>query len=142
LLHDLRQRGGYVRESGAFLLGDQADGVQRIKAYLLFDDIDPNSLTGFIDFDGSRMDLVWAECQRRNLSVMADIHTHPGGYGQSSIDRENPMMPRRGHLGLIVPHYARRPFGPGEIGIYELTGRGQWADHSRKGTAYFSLEWF
>lgn len=142
LLRDLARRGNGQRESGAFLLGTSNDGVRRVKDYLPFDDIDPNCLTGYIDFDGTKMDLVWAECRRRNFKVVADIHTHPRGYGQSCIDRDNPMMPRRGHLGLIVPDYAERIVGPGKIGIYELRGPAAWADHSSKGGHFFALEWF
>ncbi|WP_372855725.1 hypothetical protein [Sphingomonas sp.] len=142
LLRDLARRGCGERESGAFLLGTDVSGVRRVKAYLPFDEIDPKCLTGYIDFDGTKMDLVWAECRRLRLKVVADVHTHPGGYGQSGIDRDNPMMPRRGHLALIVPDYACRTVGPGEVGIYELRGPASWADHSFKGRDFFALEWF
>jgi proteasome lid subunit RPN8/RPN11 len=142
LLRELRLRGAGRRESGAFLLGTQDGNVRRIKAFLPFDEVDPDSLIGHIDFDGSRMDRVWEECRRLDLSVVADIHTHPEGFGQSAIDRANPMMPRRGHIGLIVPDFAADIVGPGQIGIYELLGLDDWADHSAEGPAYFSLEWF
>lgn len=141
LLRDLHLRGGNVKESGAFLLGRTRGSIRRIEAYLLFDDIDPAALTGGIEFDGSKMDLVWDACRKRGLTVVADVHTHPCGYGQSSIDRENPMMPRRGHVALIVPDFARRIVGPGAMGIYELSGPAVWIDRSREGKAYFSLEW-
>jgi len=142
LLHDLHRRGGNAKESGAFLLGETVNKIRRIEHYLLFDAIDPNALTGGIDFDGSKMDQVWDECRRRNLQVVADVHTHPRGYGQSSIDRDNPMMPRRGHIAIIVPDFARKPVGPGKIGMYELVGPSAWTDHSRAGSTFFSLEWF
>lgn len=109
---------------------------------MLYDDVDPEALVGMIDFDGARMDAVWRECERSGLSVVADVHTHPRGYRQSGIDRANPMMPRRGHLALIVPDYALRTVGPGEVGLYELVGRGAWTDHSAEGAEFFSLEWF
>ncbi len=130
-----------MRESGAFLLGTRDTDVRRIKTYLLFDEIDPEALKGYIDFDGTKMDRVWDQCRRLDLNVVADVHTHPGGYGQSGTDRENPMMPRRGHLALIVPNFARDAVGPGDIGIYELNGPDAWIDRSRQGTDFFSLEW-
>ena len=142
LLRDLHRRGREVKESGAFLLGRDSNGARRIEDYLLFDDIDPSSLTGGIDFDGSKMDVVWNVCAERGLTVVADVHTHPAGYGQSNIDRNNPMMPRRGHLALIVPDFARNMVGPGSIGIYELSGPARWIDRSREGRRFFSLEWF
>lgn len=85
------------------------------------------------------MDRVWRICAARNLEVVADIHTHPGGYRQSDIDRENPMIAERGHIALIMPHFARRAFGPGEIGIYELRGLKDWINHSARGAKFFKL---
>ena len=70
------------------------------------------------------------------------MHTHPFGYGQSAIDKANPMMPRRGHVALIVPDFAARAVGPGNLGIYELVDPGRWPDRSREGRDFFSLEWF
>jgi hypothetical protein len=52
--------------------------------------------------------------------VVADVHTHPGGYGQSGVDQANPMIPETGHLALIVPNFADRAYGPGQIGVYEI----------------------
>jgi proteasome lid subunit RPN8/RPN11 len=139
LLHDLRARGGDVRESGAFLLGRERNGRHEIVDYMLYDDVDPDALRGMIVFDGSRMDLVWEVCERRGLKVVADVHTHPGGYGQSGIDQAHPMIPQRGHIAMIVPRFADRVYMPGEIGIYELRGAGHWRDHSADGAAFFKL---
>jgi proteasome lid subunit RPN8/RPN11 len=139
LSRELHERGRGSRESGAFLLGRRDGQASSVKSYLLYDDIDPNCLTGGILFDGSHMDLVWKECRDRQLEVVADVHTHPGGYGQSGIDRANPMIPEPGHIALIIPNFANRIFKPGEIGIYEFRGRGHWIDHSRLGRRFFQV---
>jgi proteasome lid subunit RPN8/RPN11 len=118
------------------------DGASRtIRDYLPYDEVDPNCLQGSIVFDGSRMDLVWDECARRGFKIVADVHTHPGGYQQSSIDRAHPMMPKRGHLALILPDFAARTFKPGEIGIFELRGVKDWLDRSARGETFFKLRW-
>ncbi|OWQ98996.1 hypothetical protein CDQ92_02125 [Sphingopyxis bauzanensis] len=142
MLHDLAQRGEGRRESGAFLLGTIEGDHRFVRGYLLYDDIDPDALQGIILFDGGQMDKVWDVCARHGWRVVADVHTHPGGYGQSSTDRAHPMMPRRGHLALIVPDFASRRTGPGEIGIYEYLGGADWADHSARGPGFFRLRRF
>jgi proteasome lid subunit RPN8/RPN11 len=131
-----------VRESGGFLLGRQAGGTRTIEAFLPYDDVDPKALRGIILFDGSRMDVVWERCRRLELRVVADVHTHPGGHGQSSVDQENPMIPEPGHLALIVPNYADRVYVPGEIGIFEFRGRAGWLDHSHMGSRFFAVRRF
>jgi len=141
LLSELRDRGGGYREAGAFLLGVRhADGRRSIKAFLLYDEVDPACLRGAIVFDGSRMDAVWRRCEAAGLSVVADVHTHPGGYGQSQTDQRHPMIPERGHVALIIPNFADRLYRPGEIGVYEFCGRDGWRDHSRQGAAVVRLE--
>jgi proteasome lid subunit RPN8/RPN11 len=138
-LRELRDRGRGERESGGFLLGTYRGDARSVEAFLPYDTIDPNCLKGYILFDGSRMDLVWAECRRRGLEVVADVHTHPGGYGQSGIDRANPMIPESGHIALIIPNFANDEYLPGKIGIYEFNGRGRWTDHSTHGHKFFKI---
>ena len=121
------------------MLGVTTGLCREVRAFLPYDVVDPNCLRGHIVFDGSKMDFVWRECRKLGLKVIADIHTHPGGYGQSYIDQENPMIPERGHLAIIIPHYSGRLYMPGEIGIYEFIGGGLWLDHSRRGKSFFSV---
>jgi proteasome lid subunit RPN8/RPN11 len=143
LLAELRRRGGGYREAGAFLLGTRSEtGERTVSAFILYDDVDPDALRGFILFDGSKMDRVWDRCAKLGMQVVADVHTHPGGHGQSSTDQENPMIPERGHLALIVPNFADRNYRPGEIGIFEFRGRDGWVDHSTSGQKLFRLRWW
>jgi proteasome lid subunit RPN8/RPN11 len=87
-------------------------------------------------------DAVWKECRRRGVQVVGDVHTHPGGFGQSEVDRANPMIPERGHLALIIPNFAREFCLPGDIGIYEFRGRDGWLDHSARGAEFFAVRRF
>lgn len=127
LVEELRVRSAGVRESGAFLLGRCEDDVRTITAYVLYDDLDPNALkSGYVRVDGRHMGRLWEICRERKLTVVADIHTHPGGYGQSDIDRKNPMVAVRGHIGLILPYFAARKFSRSNMGIYVYHGAHEW----------------
>lgn len=141
MLRTLRDRGEGRRESGGFLLGRSVDGRRYVTDFIAYDDIDPNALQGIIIFDASHLDALWAHLEREGLEVVADVHTHPGGYGQSDIDQAHPMIPQRGHLAMIIPNFADREYRPGEIGLYEYQGRDGWRDHSVLGPAFLRLEW-
>lgn len=138
----LRERGRGRRESGGFLLGRRTRTSRVIESFLPYDDVDPNALRGIIVFDGSKMDAVWDICRRDGLEVVADVHTHPRGFGQSQTDRDNPMIPEVGHMALIVPNFADGAYLPGEIGIYEYRGRRQWIDRSADGARCFAVRRF
>jgi proteasome lid subunit RPN8/RPN11 len=132
LITELGHRGGGVRESGAFLLAcaDNDTGgpddltVRRIAFY---DDLDAECLTGGISLAGSGYDTLWTICREAGLRVIADIHTHPGGWtGQSRTDAANPMMAHSGHLALIVGHFATQPTLPGSVAVHLYLGRHEW----------------
>jgi hypothetical protein len=134
-----RTRGGR-RESGAFLLGDENGTSKRILEFVFYDDIDPHSLdSGIVHFEGTRLAKLWEHCRRRGYGVVADVHLHPGGYAQSQSDQGDPVMPRAGHIAMIIPFYARRGTKPGEIGLYEYQGNGAWADRTGEGARFFRL---
>ena len=128
LCRRLRERGKHrSRESGAFLLGCRRGGRARIVDFVLYDDLDPHCLdSGIVRFDGRHFGKVWALCKDRGLTVVADVHVHPGGAGQSESDRAHPMISRAGHIALILPHFAAMPLPRREIGIYRYRGDKRW----------------
>lgn len=123
----LRERGRGERESGAFLLGRREAQSSRIVAFVLYDDLDPKALdTGIVWVDGRHFGRLWGLCKERGLTVVADVHTHPGASLQSDSDQAHPMIARAGHLALIVPRFARAPVHLREIGLYRYQGGRRW----------------
>lgn len=129
LITDLRERGRErTRESGAFLLGYKDDGRTRIIDYVLYDDLDPACLdTGIVRFNGRYFSDLWAICEKRGLDVVADVHVHPVGEGQSESDMAYPMISQAGHVALILPRFATAPLSARHVGIYRYLGGKQWS---------------
>lgn len=116
-----------TRESGAFLLGKTRHGRRHVVDFVLYDDLDPHCLdTGIVHFNGQYFGALWELCKARGLTVVADIHTHPGGSQQSDSDRAHPMIARAGHLALILPRFALTRLTRAEVGMYRYEGSGQW----------------
>lgn len=128
LLAELRNRGrGKIRESGAFLLGLRRNGRARIVDFVLYDDLDPRCLdSGIVHFDGCYFGTLWEQCRQCGLTIIADVHTHPGSAEQSSSDRAHPMISRAGHLAIILPYFAQSPVRRIDIGIYRYKGGKHW----------------
>lgn len=128
LLAALRVRGRGVRESGAFLLGRRdVAGRAHIETFVLYDQLDPNAFdSGIIRFGGRYFGALWERCRRTSTTVVADVHTHPGGFAQSRSDQAHPMITQPNHMALIVPHFAVGAYTAANIGIYQYLGQGQW----------------
>jgi proteasome lid subunit RPN8/RPN11 len=127
LVADLARRGGGVRESGAFLLGHIHGGRREVVRFELYDDLEPGCLdAGYINFTSVGYRKLWAILKASGLQVVADIHTHPRGPGQSPVDRENPMMPSVGHTAFIVPNYAQGMPSPSHVAMYVFQGGQEW----------------
>lgn len=133
LIIELRARAGGVRESGAFLLATRRR-PRRVVDVVYFDDLDPNSLTGGVSLPSAAFAELWDYCSTHNMRVVADVHTHPGDFvAQSDIDRSNPMIAKKGHIAIIVPHLARRPSTPRHCGVHEYLGDHRWNSVYRRG---------
>jgi proteasome lid subunit RPN8/RPN11 len=127
LILELRTRGGGENESGAFLLG--LPGSKEITEYLCYDDLDPGCYASkIIRFGPAGFRSLWAYCSEHGLTVLADVHTHPyGNTSQSFLDQRHPMIVERGHLALIVPHYAQKNTRSlSGVGFFEYLGDSQW----------------
>lgn len=136
-----RTRGGR-QESGAYLLGTELpDGGRRILEFVYYDDIDPRALeTGEVTIRQTALPRLWEHCRMRGYGVVADVHVHPGSCRQSPSDMASPVMPRAGHIAMILPDFAKGAPEPGAIGIYEFLGAGRWADHSSAGRRFVKLD--
>jgi proteasome lid subunit RPN8/RPN11 len=140
---ELKHRAGGKRESGAFLLGTIKGRVRRIEQFLFYDDVDPTCFAhGIVEFDGSKFGVIWQKCRDDKQTVVADVHVHPGHYGQSASDKHNPMIAEVGHLAVIVPDFAARARLPGKIGVHEYLGARNWCDRSALGDRVFHVGWW
>lgn len=123
----LRGASAGKRESGAFLLG-KAD-TSKVSFYIPYHLFDPISLEeGYIHFKGEGYINLWEICRRKQLTVIGDVHTHPGSNtNQSQLDRMHPMIFQKSHMALIIPNYAKRKLPTLQgIGIFEYQGDFIW----------------
>ncbi len=71
------------------------------------------------------MGKLWELCRVERLTVVGDVHTHPGSWvHQSDIDSGSPMVAQKGHVALIVPEFANGRVDPAEVGVHLYDGRG------------------
>lgn len=128
----LRQQGGGVRESGAFILGQKTDAGRVATRFLPYEQLQADALQGdYVELAATSFAKLWEICRAEGLSVVADVHTHPFGPGQSRSDRANPMVALKGHIALIVPRFATGNPRPRDLGLYVYEGNHQWASYSR-----------
>lgn len=128
LVNELSHRGqNGLRESGAFLLCDKNATIPRVTHVAYYDDLDPNSLNGNIQFSLAGQRSLIKLRNRSNLRVLADVHTHPlSSVAQSATDKANPMVAQNNHVAIILPHYGTRPFTLSEIGLHRYKGDWGW----------------
>jgi len=128
LITDLSRSGRGVKESGAFLLGHADDQGRRVSSYLMYDVVAPESSRkhAYVAFTAEEMSRAWEHCYKTGLQVVADVHTHPMGPGQSVSDKAQPIVSVPGHVALIVPYFAMRGPQPVDIGVHVFEGAGRW----------------
>jgi hypothetical protein len=138
IVSELERRGEARHEAGVFLLGVDDAEQKEVRQAVYYDDLDPHAYdSGVCVLHGDAFARLWSLCREKNLTVVADAHTHPGAAYQSQSDRTNPMVARAGHIAIIVPEFARWPIRPGELGVYEYAGDHVWHDRRSAAARYF-----
>ncbi len=139
-LRELNRRGREEVESGAFLLGCEIDERLFVRDRVFFDDLDPHCAdTGGLHLDHRAFGVTWNICKARGLSVIADVHTHPGSAHPSPTDERNPAVSIPGHIALIVPNFGRA-CSDVELGVYEYLGNYRWND--RRSSGFLTIAWW
>lgn len=131
LLAELDRRGERRHEAGAFLLGTREGDFRDVQDIVFYDDLDPEAYgSGVCILRAPAFAALWSMCRARGLTVVGDVHTHPGGAFQSEADRMNPMVAREGHIAIIVPNFATGSPATARLGVFEYRGDHAWIDHS------------
>ena len=127
MLAHLRRQGAGVRESGGLLLGKVEEGRRVVREFLPYEQLQADALQeDFVQLSAASFAKVWDRCRQTHLAVVADVHTHRYGAGQSLSDARNPMVALRGHLALIVPNFAQGQLRLDDIGLYAYRGSHRW----------------
>lgn len=139
VLAELHRRGSRRHESGVFLLGIERNARREVTGAVFYDELDPKAYaTGVCVLHSDAFAKLWAQCREKGLTVVADVHTHPGRAFQSESDRTNPMVARAGHIAMIVPDFAAPPIRSENIGVYEYRGSHTWHERGgRNAPAFF-----
>ena len=140
---ELCVRGRGRHESGCFLLAKVGVNVRTASECIFYDELDPNAYkTGICVLDGDAFSRLWEICRQQQLTVVADVHTHPGRAIQSYSDRTNPMIARSGHIGIIIPNFAFGWIWRHRIGLYQYEGDHRWTNLSGwKARRHLKIGW-
>lgn len=63
---------------------------------------------------------------RQGLTLLAQIHSHPGRAYHSGTDDANAVAAATGCMSLVVPDFAARPFAVETTAVYQLDPTGRW----------------
>lgn len=130
LVSELAERGRGSRESGAFLLGRIGNGARSVVEFVAYEDLDPAAQNfEHVELSAGAFSKLWEICAVRELSVVADVHTHPWLPYQSISDRANPMIATAGHLALILPNFALGEIELTDISVNEYLGNHRWRNY-------------
>lgn len=94
----------------------------------------------FFHVSDKELDKINRELYKKNLSLIAQIHSHPRAAFHSSIDEKYPIMTTLGGFSIVIPSYgfiSSNNFH--EYAVYRLTEKG-WVEFTQKEVgAIFSI---
>lgn len=73
-----------------------------------------------------------ADLYKRQLQLIAQVHSHPGSAYHSATDDDYAIATKIGCLSLVVPNFAVRPFSLAECAVYRLSASGKWFELSSR----------
>jgi proteasome lid subunit RPN8/RPN11 len=142
-MNELNIRTHGRHESGCFILGTVTGQKRIAHRCLYYDELDSKAYaSGVCVLHGNAFSRLWEICRAEKLTVVADIHTHPGAAFQSDSDRTNPMIARVGHIAIIIPNYAFGWIWRHQIGMFQYEGDHTWTNMSGwKARSFLKVRW-
>jgi hypothetical protein len=120
-MEGLRARSDGWRESAAVWAGRVRGGADWVaeRVYFHHELCDDRSGPLFLELSETAKFRLYENLARDGLRVVALIHTHPDDWvGLSRTDRGNQISSRTGFWSIVVPWYAREPWGVTGMGVH------------------------
>jgi hypothetical protein len=124
----LRHVGRLGLEGVAFWAGRQ-EGV----IFEVTDPVIPTQRTGrtadgglAVIVDGEALFRMNVWLHRHQLTLIAQVHSHPGDAYHSDTDDAYAIQTRVGGLSIVVPDFAHAPFSLQTVAVHRLTPGGVW----------------
>jgi hypothetical protein len=80
--------------------------------------------------DGPKLHELNRWLYERQMTLIAQLHSHPGEAYHSPTDDAFPIATAVGSFSLVVPDFARNPFSLERCAVYRLAGNGGWIELS------------
>lgn len=127
----LREAGVAQCEGVAFWAGQLAADVFEVQAALVPAQIQTRSEDGVaVTITGDELFRMNVWLHKNSMTVVAQVHSHPGEAYHSETDDDFSIMTQGGGLSIVVPDFARGPFALETAAVYRLDARGKWRELS------------
>lgn len=80
--------------------------------------------------EGNALAQLNVDLYKRQLQLIAQVHSHPGAAYHSPMDDEYAIASRVGCLSLVIPDFAKRSFSLEECATYRLSAESEWTELS------------
>jgi proteasome lid subunit RPN8/RPN11 len=125
----LREAGSTHREGVAFWAGQIAAEVFEVHAALVPAQIQTRSEEGVaVMITGDELFRMNVWLHRNHMTVVAQLHSHPGEAYHSDTDNDYSIVTQAGGLSIVVPDFARGPFSLDSAAVYRLDAQGAWSE--------------
>lgn len=127
-VHDyLRARGAEGHEGVGFWAGSACGDRFDVSAALIPDQLSERSKHGLmVVVTGDALFRMNVWLHRNHLTLIAQLHSHPGAAYHSDTDDNLAVVTQVGALSIVVPDYARGPLALDAAAVYRLDASGRW----------------
>ena len=81
-----------------------------------------------VTVDGDELHRINVWLFERGMTLIAQLHSHPGLAYHSDVDNAYPIITAVGGLSLVVPDFARDPFSLSRCAVYRLKPPCEWVE--------------
>ncbi len=125
----LRECGLKRLEGVALWAGIHMDTVFEIKATLIPKQISSRTEDGLLySVDGEELHRINVWLYRNKMTLVSQIHSHPGEAYHSETDDKYPIISVIGGISIVIPDFAVKPFKLKDWAVYRLAGKEQWEE--------------
>jgi proteasome lid subunit RPN8/RPN11 len=122
----IREHGAQRHEAALCWAGTVAEGRALVTTTLLFTTA---AHRAGVHVSSAQTGLLYAHCHARGLTLLAQVHSHPGDAFHSVVDERSPHSAERGFLSMVVPNFGRCAFDAFDAwAIYEQEQYETWRE--------------